>query len=96
MNTTNTRVAGSIQIDGPVNPVWPKEPRGSVSPRLAENDESMSQPRPRTLGSVSGVAGDVIRPTVNGERTRARPSAPPLMSMRQNRARSSAVLNNPA
>ncbi len=49
-NTTNTRVAGSIQSDVPVNPVWPNDPSGSNSPRLAEYDESMSQPRPRTFG----------------------------------------------
>ncbi len=35
-NTTNSRVAGSIQIDVPVNPVWPKEPTGNSSPRFCE------------------------------------------------------------
>ena len=34
--TTNNLVAGSIQIDVPVNPVWPNEPTGSSSPRLLE------------------------------------------------------------
>ncbi len=32
----NTRVAGSIQIDVPVNPVWPNEPIGRNSPRFDE------------------------------------------------------------
>src|ERR1019366_2751214 len=33
---TKTLVAGSIQIDVPVKPVWPNEPMGRKSPRFAE------------------------------------------------------------
>ncbi len=33
---TNVRVSGSIHIDVPVNPVWPNDPTGNSSPRLAE------------------------------------------------------------
>ncbi len=35
-NTTNVSVAGSIQIDVPVKPVWPNEPSGNSSPRFDE------------------------------------------------------------
>src|SRR5262245_18750787 len=35
-NTTNVSLAGSIQIEVPVNPVWPKLPKGNRSPRLEE------------------------------------------------------------
>ena len=68
---TNTRLAGSIQIEVPVNPVWPNDPSGKNSPRFAEYDESTSQPKPRTFGSPAGVAGDVMRLTVSGARIRA-------------------------
>ena len=34
--TTNVSVTGSSHIDVPVQPVWPKEPRGKRSPRLVE------------------------------------------------------------
>ena len=95
-NTTNTRVAGSIQSDVPVNPVWPNDPSGSNSPRFAEYDESRSQPSPRTFGSPAGVAGDVMRATVSGDRMRVVPTAPPPSSMRQKSERSAAVLNRPA
>ena len=54
-NTTNMPVAGSIHSDVPVKPVCPNEPTGSSSPRFDENDESMSQPRPRTFGSPPSV-----------------------------------------
>jgi hypothetical protein len=70
-NTTNISVAGSIQIEVPVKPVWPKEPMGSSSPRFDENVESMSQPRPRVLASRSGVAALVIFSTASGDRIRA-------------------------
>ena len=33
---TNVRVSGSIHSDVPVNPVWPNDPTGNNSPRLAE------------------------------------------------------------
>ena len=36
MKITNRPVAGSIQTDVPVNPVWPNDPIGSSSPRLDE------------------------------------------------------------
>ncbi len=58
--------------DVPVNPVWPYDPIGNSSPRFAENDESMSQPRPRTSAMPAGVAGDVISATVAGDRMRTR------------------------
>ena len=77
-NTTNILVAGSIHSDVPVNPVWPNEPSGSSSPRFDENDESMSQPRPRTLRSPGGVAGVVIFATVSGDRMRVPWYAPPF------------------
>ena len=69
-NTTNMSVVGSTHSDVPVKPVWPNEPSGRRSPRLDENDESMSHPRPRTLRSAPGVAGDVIFATASGDRTR--------------------------
>src|SRR6266536_1566764 len=34
--TTNISVAGSIQIEVPVKPVWPNEPSGNKSPRFVE------------------------------------------------------------
>ena len=67
---------GSIQIDVPVNPVCPNEPIGKSSPRLDENDVSISQPRPRTLGMPAGVAGVVIFATVAGDRTGMLPRRP--------------------
>ena len=66
-NTTNRPVAGSIQRDVPVKPVWPNDPIGSSSPRLAEYAESKSQPSARTLRSSPGVAGVVILATVSGD-----------------------------
>ena len=68
---------GSIQSDVPVKPVCPNEPMGNSSPRFDENGESMSQPRPRTLGMPAGVAGVVIFATVGGDSTRTSPSRPP-------------------
>src|SRR5215207_2815805 len=69
-NTTNIFVAGSIQRLVPVNPVCPNDPNGSSSPRLDENDESMSHPSARTFGCPAGEDGFNIRPTVKGERIR--------------------------
>ena len=80
----------------PVKPVWPNEPIGNSSPRFDEKLESRSQPRPRTLGSAAGVDGAVIRATDSGERIRRPSSVPWPRSMRQKRARSSAVVNIPA
>ena len=70
-NTTNVFVTGSIQMEVPVKPVWPNDPMGSSSPRFDENDESMSQPSPRTFGSPGALAGVVIFATVSGARMRA-------------------------
>ena len=47
----NVSLAGSIQIDVPVKPVWPKLPIGKRSPRLAEKPVAMSQPTPRAKPS---------------------------------------------
>ena len=95
-NTTKRRLDGSIQIDVPVNPVCPKDPIGSSSPRLAEKLESMSQPSPRTFVSRDDEAGVVIFATVSGDRTRTPWATPPSSSMRQKIATSAAVLNRPA
>src|SRR5207244_5303457 len=40
-------LAGSIQIDVPVKPVWPNEPSGKKSPLFVEKLLAMSQPSPR-------------------------------------------------
>jgi hypothetical protein len=82
MNTTNMPVRGSIQSDVPVNPVCPKEPIGSSSPRLEENDESRSHPSVRTFRSPGPLTGVVILATVRGERMRRLPCIPPLSSIR--------------
>ena len=96
MNTTNILVAGSIHSEVPVKPVWPKDPSGRSSPRLAAKDESMSQPRPRTLRSPGGIEGLIIRATVSGARMRT-PSCDPLFnSIRAKMETSAAVLNSPA
>ncbi len=96
-----TPVAGSIHSDVPVKPVCPNEPSGRSSPRFDEYDESRSHPRPRTFVSEGGVAGDVMRPTVSGDRMRAScpersRKAPPPSNMRQKIDKSSAVLKRPA
>src|SRR6266536_769721 len=62
-------VVGSIQMEVPVNPVCPNEPTGKNSPRLDENGESMSQPKPRSVGDVGGCCGDVIFCTARDEST---------------------------
>src|SRR4029450_2798556 len=93
---TNVLVTGSIHIDGPVKPVWPKDPIGNSSPRLDDSGESISQPRPRAGAIVSGVARRVIFATLSGERIRRPFHFPPARSIRANIARSSAVPNSPA
>ncbi len=93
---TKVRVNGSIQIEVPVNPVWPNDPIGSSSPRLPEKLESMSQPRPRTAVMPSGVAGRAILATVSGDSTRAPFHWPPPSTMRAKIDRSCPVLNSPA
>ena len=85
------RVVGSIQIDVPVNPVCPKEPTGRSSPRLEENGESMSQPKPRIAGRLAGCSGIVILRMASGERTGL-----PSSRAWANFATSSAVENKPA
>ena len=95
-NTTNISVAGSIQSDVPVKPVWPNDPIGSSSPRFEENDESTSQPSARVFGSSPGVDGLIIFSTPSGDRMRAPLCEPPFSSMRLKIARSAAVLNRPA
>ena len=67
---TKSCVCGSTQIDVPVNPVWPNDPSGMSSPRLAEKLVSRSQPRPRCAGIAGGVAGVIILATVSGASTR--------------------------
>ena len=95
-NTTNIPVAGSSHSDVPVNPVWPNDPTGSSSPRLDENVESMSHPRPRTFRSPGDVACVVIFATASGDRIRTPRYTPPSRSMRLKIARSAAVLKRPA
>ncbi len=60
-------LSGSIQIDVPVKPVWPKFlPRGNAWPRLREYPVSTSQPKARRPpGTGRGV---VISLTVSGFR----------------------------
>ena len=96
MKTTNARVSGSIQSEVPVKPVCPNEPSGNSSPRFDENDESMSQPSPRTFCSFGPLAGDVIFATASGDRIRTPLWLPPFRSMRQKIDRSAAVLKRPA
>ena len=93
---TKRPVRGSAQSDVPVNPVWPNEPIGINSPRLAEKLVSTSQPRPRAARMPTGVAWVIIFATVSGASTRRGPRAPPASSMRTNRVRSRAVLKRPA
>ena len=77
--------AGSIHRLVPVKPVWPYDvPTGNRSPRLLENDVSMSQPRPRTLVMPGGVCGEVIAATVAADSTRVVPRRPLPSSMRAN------------
>ena len=94
--TTNVSDAGSSQSDVPVKPVCPYDPIGNRSPRLEENRESRSHPSPRRSARCGGVETRVIRATESGARIRTSSSAPPSSNIRQNRARSPAVLNSPA
>src|SRR5947209_17597365 len=61
-------VVGSIHNDVPVNPVCPNDPTGKRSPRLDENGESISQPKPRSTGAEGGCSGRVILPTDSGDK----------------------------
>src|SRR5579863_9277692 len=85
------RVVGSIHSEVPVNPVCPKDPTGSKSPRLLEYRESMSHPNPRSTSDVGGCCGVVIFSTVSGDRI-----VLPSSKAWANLARSSAVENSPA
>ena len=67
---TYVSVNGSIHMDVPVKPVWPKEPTGNRSPRLPENCESISHPSPRRIGWSAGPCGVVNFRTVNGLKMR--------------------------
>src|ERR1022692_1812130 len=87
----NVRVVGSIHNEVPVNPVCPNDPTGNRSPRLLENGESMSQPKPRRTCDVGGCWGVVIFSIINGDRT-----VLPFNKAWANLARSSAVENTPA
>ena len=49
-------LAGSIQSEVPVKPVWPKLPMGKTSPRGREKAVLMSQPKPRVATPVGGLA----------------------------------------
>jgi hypothetical protein len=81
----------------PVNPVCPYDvPTGNRSPRLLENEVSMSQPRPRMLVMPAGDCGEVIAVTAAADSTRVVPSRPLPSNIRANIFRSRAVLNNPA
>jgi hypothetical protein len=89
------REKGSIQREGPVQPVWPYPPMGKWRPRWPAWGESMSQPRPRRAAAF-GVWTEVMRATDSAVRMRVFPCLPPLRSMRQKRARSAAVVKRPA
>src|SRR5215472_13988168 len=51
---TYVLVYGSTHIEVPVKPVWPNDPTGKSAPRFEENEESMSQPSPRTSVALGG------------------------------------------
>src|SRR5882672_865605 len=68
--TTNILLAGSIQIEVQVKPVWPNEPRGKRSPRLVEKLVLFSHPRPRVHPASETKRGRVISPTFSGDSIR--------------------------
>src|SRR5215470_8221869 len=74
----NIWLEGSIQIDVPVNPVWPNEPSGKSSPRLLEKLVLMSQPSPRVLPVFETRRGRVISATDSGDKTRVPLYSPPF------------------
>src|SRR2546426_8149738 len=93
----NVWLEGSIQTEVPVKPVWPNDPSGKSSPRGAEYIESMSQPRPRTVGLHGGLCGVVIFCTVAAAKMRLPfGPTPPANIIRQKMGKSSAVENKPA
>src|SRR5690348_17384573 len=91
-------VYGSIQMDVPVNPVWPNDPIGKSSPRLDEKAESMSHPRPRRLTASGGCCGRVALITVSDFRNCLRCGLALIASMSAWAyfARSAAVEKRPA
>src|SRR2546423_8794112 len=93
---TNDCVAGSIQIDVPVNPVWPNEHNGKMSPRFNEKLVAISQPSPRAEPSSDTARGRVIAATVIGLKILTPPYSPPFRIIWQKIARSSAVEKSPA
>src|SRR5271156_5588886 len=96
---TKVSLAGSIQIDVPVKPVWPNEPSGKTSPRGEEYCESISQPRPRRAGTHGGDCGEIIFSIEACDKIRRPPlleTVPPFSTMVQNFARSAAVEKTPA
>src|SRR2546426_1505815 len=87
----NVWLEGSIQTEVPVKPVWPNDPSGKSSPRGAEYIESMSQPRPRTVGLHGGLCGVVIFCTMAAAKMRLPfGPTPPANIMRQKMVKSSA------
>jgi len=86
--------SGSIQIEVPVKPVWPKE-RGEKSvPAEEPSADLVSQPRAR---SEPGILARRVKSSTTSPETMRRPSStPPFSSICAKRARSPAVLNNPA
>ncbi len=68
---TKESLAGSIQIEVPVNPVWPNEPSGNRSPLFDEKLVAMSQPKPRAAPFSLTACGRVIVATLSGLRMRA-------------------------
>src|SRR2546425_8340135 len=92
----NVWLEGSIQTEVPVKPVWPNDPSGKSSPRGAEYIESMSQPRPRTVGLHGGLCGVVIFCTVAAAKMRLPfGPTPPANIMRQKMGQSSAGEKKP-
>ena len=69
---TKDCVRGSIQIEVPVQPVWPYEPAGKRSPRFEANEVATSHPRARRSPSPN-ERGRVMAATPAGERTGAPP-----------------------
>src|SRR5947208_16620342 len=61
---TAVSLPGSIQMLVPVNPVWPKLPKGKNSPRLDENEVCTSHPSARQPSLTD--RGAIIRRTVAG------------------------------
>src|ERR1051325_3376963 len=67
---TKELLAGSIQIDVPVNPVWPNDPSGKRSPLFEEKVVARSQPSPRAAPVSETARGRVIVAMVLGLTTR--------------------------